>query len=406
MIAARGLGRSFGAKSVLRDLDLDVAERDVLLVTGPNGAGKSTLLALCAGLLVPTRGELEVAVDRGQIGYLAHEPLVYRELSALENLDLYGRLYHIPERRERIGMLLERYGLWDARRERVGAFSRGMLQRLALCRALLHEPKLLLLDEPYAGLDGEGEELLDAELATLAGERTMVLATHDPGRVASLATRKAGARMTYFADVGTCARKDLLLEFRSRDTVPAMLLFVVSTLVVFNFAMPAGASAEAAYGLLWAALVFTAILGLTRAFAAEREQRVLDGLVLAPSDRSVIWLGKAIAVVAFLALAEVVALPAFALFFEPVGWELVAAVALATVGFAAVGTLLAAMAAASRARELLLPLLFLPLVIPIVVGGVGASIADDPGRYLGFLALYDLIFAILSWASFEYVVTE
>ena len=212
--------------------------------------------------------------------------------------------------------------------------------------------------------------------------------------------------MTYLADVGTCVRKDLLLELRWRDTVPAMLLFVVSTLVVFNFALPVGASDEAAYGLLWAALVFTAILGLTRAFAAEREQRVLDGLVLAPSDRSVIWLGKAIAVVAFLALAEVVALPAFALFFEPVGWELVAAVALATVGFAAVGTLLAAMAAASRARELLLPLLFLPLVIPIVVGGVGASIADDPGRYLGFLALYDLIFAILSWASFEYVVTE
>jgi heme exporter protein B len=212
--------------------------------------------------------------------------------------------------------------------------------------------------------------------------------------------------MSYFADVGTLAAKDLRLELRSRDTVPAMLLFVVSTLVVFNFALPIGASADAAYGLLWAALVFTAILGLTRAFAAEREQRVLDGLVLAPSDRSAIWLGKTIAVVAFLALAEVVALPAFALFFEPVGWELVAAVALASVGFAVVGTLLAAMAAASRARELLLPLLFLPLVIPIVVGGVGASIADDPGRYLGFLALYDLIFAILSWASFEYVVTE
>jgi heme exporter protein B len=212
--------------------------------------------------------------------------------------------------------------------------------------------------------------------------------------------------VTYLADVATLAAKDLRLELRSRDTVPAMLLFVVSTLVVFNFALPAGASAEAAYGLLWAALVFTAILGLTRAFAAEREQRVLDGLVLAPSDRSAIWLGKAIAVVAFLAVAEIVALPAFALFFEPVSWELVAAVALASVGFAAVGTLLAAMAAASRARELLLPLLFLPLVIPIVVGGVGASIGDDPGRYLGFLALYDVIFAILSWASFEYVVTE
>jgi heme exporter protein B len=212
--------------------------------------------------------------------------------------------------------------------------------------------------------------------------------------------------MTYFADVGTLARKDLLLELRSRDTLPAMLLFVVSTLVVFNFALPAETGDLAAYGLLWVAIVFTAILGLTRAFAAEREQRVLDGLVLAPCDRSAIWLGKGIAVVAFLALAEVVALPAFGLFFEPVTWELVAAVALADVGLAAVGTLLAAMAAASRARELLLPLLFLPLVIPIVVGGVGASIADDPGRYLGFLGLYDLIFAILSWASFEYVVTE
>ena len=188
MIAARGLGRSFGSKRVLRDLDLDVAERDLLVVTGPNGSGKSTLLALCAGLLVPTRGELEVKAERGRIGYLAHEPLVYRELTALENLDLYGRLYRVPERRERIGMLLERYGLWEARRERVATFSRGMQQRLALCRTLLHEPDLLLLDEPYAGLDGEGVDLLDAELRALAGKRTLVLATHDPDRVASLAT--------------------------------------------------------------------------------------------------------------------------------------------------------------------------------------------------------------------------
>jgi ABC-type multidrug transport system ATPase subunit len=188
VIAARSLGRSFGAKSVLRDLDLDVAERDLVLVTGPNGSGKSTLLALCAGLLVPTRGELDVRVERGRIGYLAHEPLVYRELSALENLDLYGRLYRVPERRERIGMLLERYGLWEARRARVATFSRGMQQRLALCRTLLHEPDLLLLDEPYAGLDEEGGSLLDGELVELAGTRTLLLATHDPERVARLAT--------------------------------------------------------------------------------------------------------------------------------------------------------------------------------------------------------------------------
>ena len=188
MIAARGLGRSFGEKRVLRDLDLDVAERDLVLVTGPNGSGKSTLLALCAGLLAPTAGELEVAVERGRIGYLAHEPLVYRELTALENLDLYGRLYRVPERRERIGMLLERFGLWEARRAPVSSFSRGMQQRLALCRVLLHDPALLLLDEPYAGLDEAGGELLDAELEALAGRRTLLLATHDPDRVGRLAT--------------------------------------------------------------------------------------------------------------------------------------------------------------------------------------------------------------------------
>ena len=212
--------------------------------------------------------------------------------------------------------------------------------------------------------------------------------------------------MTYLADVAALTRKDILLELRSRDTLPAMLLFVVSTLVVFHFALPSDSSDLAAGGLLWVAIVFTALLGLARAFAAEREQRLLDGLVLAPCDRSAIWLAKGASVMAFLFLAEAVALPAFALFFAPVDATLVAAVLLADLGIAAVGTLLAAMAAASRARELLLPLLFLPLAIPVIVGGVGATVADEPARFLGFLALYDLLFAILSWASFEYVVTE
>ena len=210
----------------------------------------------------------------------------------------------------------------------------------------------------------------------------------------------------YVGDVAALARKDVLLELRSRDTLPALLLFVVSALVVFNFSLPAGSSRLAAYGLLWVAIVFTALLGLARAFAAEREQRLLDGLVLAPCDRSAIWLGKSLSVLGLLVIAEAVALPAFALFFAPVDATLIAAVLLADVGLAAVGTLLAAMAAASRARELLLPLLFFPLVIPLVVGGVGATVAAEPARYLGFLVLYDALFAILSWATFEYVVTE
>jgi ABC-type multidrug transport system ATPase subunit len=190
LIRARGLGRDFGAKRVLRGLDFELGADGFLLVTGPNGSGKSTLLSLCAGLLAPTSGELEVDAGRGQIGYLAHESLVYRELTALENLDLYGRLYRVPERRERIGMLLERFGLWDARHERVGSFSRGMTQRLALCRTLLHDPRLLLLDEPYSSLDAEGTTLVDALLAEFAGERTVVVATHEPGRTRGLASQE------------------------------------------------------------------------------------------------------------------------------------------------------------------------------------------------------------------------
>jgi heme exporter protein A len=188
VIVARGLGRDFGAKRVLRGLDLDVPRGGFLLVTGPNGSGKSTLLSLCAGLLAPTAGELAVEVDRAKIGYLAHEPLLYRELTALENLDLYGRLYRVPERRERAGMLLERFGLWDARGERVGSLSRGMTQRLALCRTLLHEPDLVLLDEPYSSLDADASTLVDDLLLEHVGEKTVVLATHGPQRVKELAT--------------------------------------------------------------------------------------------------------------------------------------------------------------------------------------------------------------------------
>jgi ABC-type multidrug transport system ATPase subunit len=189
VIRARGLSKRYGSKRVLQGLDLDVPAGGFVLVTGPNGSGKTTLLRLVAGLAAPSGGSLEVAADRARIGYLAHEPLVYRELSALENLDLYGRLYRIPERRERIGMLLGRFGLWEARREPVSSFSRGMQQRLGLCRALLHEPDLLLLDEPFSSLDEEGAELLDSELAGLRG-RTFLVATHDPGRLAALATAR------------------------------------------------------------------------------------------------------------------------------------------------------------------------------------------------------------------------
>jgi heme exporter protein A len=190
VIEARKLGRRFGEKRVLRGVDLTVPRGGFAVVTGANGSGKTTLLRICAGLAIPTEGNIRVEAERAQIGYLAHEPLVYRELTALENLELYGRLYRVPERRERIGMLLERFGLWDARRDRVASYSRGMTQRLALCRVLLHDPALLVLDEPYTALDEQGAALLDAQLAELRDERTFLVSTHDSARIEPLATTR------------------------------------------------------------------------------------------------------------------------------------------------------------------------------------------------------------------------
>lgn len=190
MLTARRLGKRYGDRRVLRGIDLDLPRGGFLVVTGPNGSGKTTLLRICSGLATPSEGTVERGAGRAEIGYLGHEPLVYRELTALENLELYGRLYRVAERRERIGMLLERFGLWEVRHERVASYSRGMTQRLALCRVLLHDPALLVLDEPYTALDEAGAELLDAQLTELRRERTFLVSTHDPARLEPFAAAR------------------------------------------------------------------------------------------------------------------------------------------------------------------------------------------------------------------------
>ena len=182
MIRGRGVEKRYGRKRVLTGVDLAVPVGGFASVTGPTGR-KTTVLRLVAGLATPTRGALVVCVDRASIGYLAHEPLVYRELTAVENLDLFGRLYRVPERRERIGMLLERFSLWEARNERVSTYSRGMTQRLALCRTLLHDPELLVLDEPYSALDDAGASVLDASSTTSGSKTVVVDARSRPARL-------------------------------------------------------------------------------------------------------------------------------------------------------------------------------------------------------------------------------
>jgi heme exporter protein A len=201
MIHVRGLVKSFGDHVVLDSVDLEVREGESLALIGPNGAGKTTLLRILATLSRPSAGAVRVAgadVDeesiavRRQIGFLAHEPLLYDDLSARGNLRFYGRMYDVPNLDEQVAALLLRVGLERFQSELVRTFSRGMKQRLAIARALLHDPALLLLDEPYTGLDSQAAGMLDAVLKEAAGSsRTVILTTHSLERGLRICRRVA-----------------------------------------------------------------------------------------------------------------------------------------------------------------------------------------------------------------------
>jgi heme exporter protein A len=199
LLEARGLTRSYGAVRALRGVDLTLAPGDVLLVLGPNGAGKSTLLRTLAGLLRPQAGTVAVLGRmlsgddpdaRRPIGLLSHQSLLYDELSLLENLTFAARLYDVPEPAERAREALAAQGLSERAGDRPRQLSRGMLQRAAIARALLHRPALLLLDEPFTGLDAVAGDRLRALLAKLhEPSRAMVVVTHHAGEAWDIATR-------------------------------------------------------------------------------------------------------------------------------------------------------------------------------------------------------------------------
>ncbi len=188
-IKLRGLSRAYGDRLALREVSLELAAGETLVVLGPNGAGKTTLLRVLATLLRPSGGEVSVLGAelpregwrvRGRIGYLGHEPLLYRELSVAENLEFHSRLHGLgPGGAERARELLERVGMGAAASERVHELSAGMCQRVAVCRALLHEPDLLLLDEPQAHLDPGASALVEPLIGAGSGP-TRVVVTHDP----------------------------------------------------------------------------------------------------------------------------------------------------------------------------------------------------------------------------------
>ena len=215
-------------------------------------------------------------------------------------------------------------------------------------------------------------------------------------------------------------RKDLRLELRTKESVPAMSLFTVTCFVLFHFGLDRDSlDGELAAGVLWVTLLLAAVIGVTRLFAAEREQGGIDGLLLAPVDRTALFLAKGTALFVFLLALELVALPSFGLLLlgpdlRDALPELLLVLLLADLGLAAVGALTAALAAEARARELIVPLLLLPLLVPLLIAASQASepllrvspSTEDLGRWLGLLALYDVVFLLLSIAVFDYLLED
>jgi heme exporter protein A len=199
MIITKKLVKRFGTKTVLRGVDFEARPGEFVALLGPNGAGKTTFLRILASLSRPTLGEVniagfslpgEAAEVRARLGVVSHLPLLYGDLTAEENLRFYARMYGITNYQLRITEVLEMVGLENRRRDLVRTFSRGMQQRLAIGRAVLHDPEIMLFDEPYTGLDQDASSMLDEVLKTVAAQgRTVVMTSHDLARAEELATR-------------------------------------------------------------------------------------------------------------------------------------------------------------------------------------------------------------------------
>jgi len=219
---------------------------------------------------------------------------------------------------------------------------------------------------------------------------------------------------------GTILRKDLLLELRTKESVPAMTLFTITVYVLFHFGLDRNSlDGDLASGVLWVTLLLAAVIGVTRLFAAEREQGGIDALLLAPVDRTALFVAKASALFLFLVVVELVALPAYDLLLLGPGLggtlpELPAILLLGNVGIAAVGALVAALAAETRTRELIVPLMLLPLLVPLLISCAQATEPlmrseqgpEDLGRWLGLLTLYDVVFVLVSVAVFDFLLED
>lgn len=473
MLECRGLTKAFGSRRALADVNLYVAPGERVTLVGPNGAGKTTLLRILATLSRPTGGVARVAgldvtqadpAIRRHIGFLSHRSLLDEALTAEQNLAFYARLYDVPDAPARIDALLAQVNLTARRHDLVRTYSRGMLQRLAVARAVLHRPRLLLLDEPYTGLDPLAADALTALLAELAGAGcTLLLTTHHlesvvEGRVVVLhrgriihdardvgpefpaqyralitgtetpvvappvalpeprvAPESPSPQALPLRKIWAICAKDLTAEWHTRESFNAMFVFAVLLLFIFSFALDLrGALARAAApGVLWAAIVFAGTLGLSRSLAREQATGGLEGLLLAPLERVLIFCGKALGNLVVMLAVEMALLPLATVLFDVplLRGDVLLVVLWGTAGYAAVGTLLAAIAVHTRAREVLLPILLLPLTVPLLIGAVQATrgLLDGAawagvGHWTQLLVVYTLLVVAVALVTFGYVV--
>jgi heme ABC exporter ATP-binding subunit CcmA/heme exporter protein CcmB len=487
----------YGRSRVLSRVSFACRAGSVTGIFGPNGAGKTTLLRLASGRARPSRGRVVYgdggptpsAAMRGRIGWLGHDPGLYPELTAAENLRFFAALHGVSDPDRRVGEALDRARLSDRAGDPVGTFSRGMRQRIGLERALIGRPRIVLLDEPFTGLDEVSSQLLLARLAALRDNGAIVLlSTHDPARIegvldaaivlrggrlvaqlqnprsssgvtpdegfaaaiaaAQEAAPSAGETSEIVADVapadqprpavevaqpglgatiaafvrvaGLVAHKDALVELRSRELALTTLFFAVVAVLVFAFAFVVDDQAprEAPAGILWVTTLFAGTLALARGFDREHAHQTLSALLSAPVDRAAIFVGKVLGLVALLAVVLAVVIPLVGLLFGASFWRapgvFLGLVAGGVVGLVAVGSLFAAMLVRTRSRDVLLPALLYPMVVPVLLAGVrgtAALLQPEPNRavaamWLSILVTYDAVFVTLALWLFDAVTAE
>ncbi len=462
-----------GATEALAGISFALRRGEITVLLGDNGAGKTTLLRAMSGLLRPGSGTVLAAgrpvthsdpVSRSGIGYVGHQVSSYDELTVLENVRFAAAVNGIDPEDTRIEAALRGVNLWRFRARDARELSRGMRQRLELALALGTAPEVLLLDEPYNALDTNSRDAVDALLFGQKSDAALLIATHDiehadrigdrvlllqRGRLILDArldeTGRPPLREMIAAAVAarvpatdesnnpappmdalirrwpspvaawrTLVAREFRAELRSREFVPAMVVLGVLMLMVFSmaFIIPPEDAAAVASGSFWASLVFVTILGAVRGFAVEHDRGTLQIQLLAPISRAAVFGGKWMVNFVSIGLVGLVVAAVTAGFFRMpfAGVGMIAIVLVAATALATVATLYGALLTNTRARELLAPVLMLPVILPIMIGGVAASLdtlavpansGDLP--WLGLVLAYCAILLSLSMLLVDFI---